>query len=90
LRKSVCSQQTLKGLNVQLVHQSRPVVPRDRLLRLAEVQTIIGCKKSSIYKMLDEGKFPKPIRYSARLVVWPETVVLQWVQDCINQSQKVA
>lgn len=40
--------------------------------------------------MLDEGKFPKPIRYSARLVVWPETVVLQWVQDCINQSQKVA
>lgn len=71
---------------MQLVHQSRPVVPKDRLIRLPEVQNIIGCKKASIYKMLEEGKFPKPIRYSPRLVVWPETVVLQWVQDRINQS----
>ena len=71
---------------MQLVQKSRPVVPRDRLLRLSEVETIIGCKKSSIYRMLEEGKFPKPIRYSPRLVVWPETVVLQWVQDRINQS----
>ena len=71
---------------MQLVHQSRPVVPRDRLLRLSEVETIIGCKKSSIYRMMNEGKFPKGISYSERLVVWPETIVLQWVQDVINQS----
>ncbi len=69
---------------MQLVHQARPVVPRDRLIRIAEVQQLIGCKKSSIYKMLEEGKFPKPIRYSPRLVVWQETVVLQWVQDVVN------
>jgi len=75
---------------MQLVHTARPAVPRDRLIRLAEVQQMIGCKKSSIYKMLEEGKFPQPIRYSPRLVVWPETVVLQWVQDVINQQTKSA
>ena len=75
---------------MQLVHTARPVVPRDKLLRLKEVGEIIGCKKSSIYRMMEEGKFPQPIKYSARLVVWPETVVLQWVQDVINKQTKPA
>lgn len=71
---------------MQIVHQSRPMVPRDRLIRLPEVETLTGCKKSTIYLMLKEGRFVKPIRYSARMVLWPETAVLQWIQDRINQS----
>lgn len=71
---------------MQIVHQAKPVVPRDRLIRLPEVLGIAGCQKSTIYTMLKEGTFPKPIRLSARMVAWPETAVLQWVQDRINQS----
>ena len=71
---------------MQIVHQSKPVTPRDRLIRLPEVERLVGCKKSTIYAMLQDGAFPKPIRFSARMVVWPETVVLQWVQDRINEA----
>lgn len=71
---------------MQIVHQARPVVPRDRLLRLPEVLSLTGCKKSTIYSMLQENRFPKPVRLSARMVTWPETAVLQWVQDRINQA----
>ena len=71
---------------MQLVHQAKAVIPRDRLIRLTEVESLIGCKKSTIYAMLKEGTFPKPIRFSARMVVWPETSVMQWVQDRINQA----
>jgi len=39
--------------------------------------------------MLQEGRFPKPVRLSARMVTWPETAVLQWVQDRINQAAGV-
>lgn len=71
---------------MQIVHQTKPVVPRDRLIRLPEVENLIGCKKSTVYTMVKEGTFPKPIRLSSRMVAWPETAVLQWMQDRINQA----
>ncbi len=71
---------------MQVVHQSRPVVPRDRFIRLPEVENLIGCKKSTIYTMLEKGTFPRPIRHSARMVVWPESAVLQWLQDRIKDA----
>lgn len=71
---------------MQVVHQSRPVVPRDRLVRLPKVESMTGCKKSTIYLMLGQGRFPKPVRLSARMVAWPETAVLQWVQDRIAEA----
>ncbi len=75
------------GVNkVQIVHQTKPVIPRDRLIRLPEVENLIGCKKSTVYTMLKHGTFPRPIRLSARMVAWPETAVLQWMQDRINQA----
>lgn len=72
---------------MQVVHQSRPVVPRDRFIRLPEVESVTGCKKSTIYLLISQGKFPKPLRLSARMVVWPETAVLQWVQDRIAAAE---
>lgn len=73
---------------MQVVHQSRPVVQRDRLVRLPEVEAMTGCKKSTIYELMRAGKFPKSLRLSARMVVWPETSVLQWVQDRITEAQQ--
>ena len=72
---------------MQLVHSSKPVVPRDRLIRLPEVEALLGVKKSTIYDMLKKGEFIRPIRFSARAVVWPETAVLQWIQDQIKQAE---
>ena len=73
---------------MQVVHQSRPVVPRDRLVRLPEVEGMTGCKKSTIYQMIADGRFPKPLRLTGRMVAWPESAVLQWVQDRIQEAQQ--
>ncbi len=73
---------------MQVVHQARPVVPRDRLIRLPDVESAIGCKKSTIYELMKVGRFPKPVRLSARHVAWPESAVLQWVQDRIKEAQQ--
>ena len=72
---------------MQVVHQSRPVVPRDRLIRLPDVESTTGCKKSTIYQMIASKSFPAPIRLSARHVAWSESAVLQWVQDRIAEAQ---
>ena len=67
-----------------LVHSTKPVVPRDRLLRLPEVEAMTGCKKSTIYRLMKEGKFPACRRITARMACWSEAAVLQWVQDRLN------
>ncbi|MDH0362528.1 AlpA family phage regulatory protein [Comamonas aquatica] len=72
---------------MHVVHSTRPVVPRDRLLRLADVEATTGCKKSTIYKLMKEGKFPRCIYVTGRMVAWPETAVLSWVQARIAEGQ---
>ena len=73
---------------MQVVHQSRPVVPRDRLIRLPDVENVTGCKKSTLYALMAKNEFPKPLRLSTRMVAWPESAVLQWVQDRIAGAQQ--
>ena len=63
-----------------------PLVPRDRLLRLPDVSDIVGIRKSTIYALMKEGKFPKCIYVTSKTVAWPESVVLAWVNDRINQG----
>jgi prophage regulatory protein len=49
-----------------------------RLIRLAEVATMLGIGRSTIYKYVDEGKFPAPIKIGIRSVRWKLADVLAW------------
>lgn len=71
---------------MQLVHSAAPAVPRDRLLRLPDVEALAGIKKSTIYQLMREGKFPNCVRISRRLSVWPESAVLTWVNARIREG----
>ncbi|MDO4724692.1 MAG: AlpA family transcriptional regulator [Comamonadaceae bacterium] len=66
--------------------QAAPKVPRDRLIRMPEVENLTGLRKSAIYSLLGAKRFPRPVRLSGRCVAWPESAVLQWVQDRIAES----
>lgn len=72
--------------SVHLAHSAKPVTPRDRLLRLPDVEAICGIRKSSIYALMKEGKFPRCVRITSRLSAWPESAVLQWVQERIKEG----
>lgn len=63
---------------------AKTAIPRDRLLRLSDVQSLTGLGRSTIYEMGKKGNFPKSIKLSSRCAVWPESAVLQWVQDRIQ------
>jgi prophage regulatory protein len=67
-----------------LAETPRHIPPRGRLLRLPDVEAASGCKKSTIYKLMKEGKFPKCINITRRMAAWSEAAVLQWVQDRIS------
>lgn len=72
--------------SVQLAHSAKPVTLRERLLRLPEVESICGCRKSTIYLLMKAGKFPACVRVTSKLSAWPESAVYQWVQDRIQKG----
>lgn len=55
----------------------------NRLIRLVEVLRIIGLSRSQLYKMQNDGLFPRSIKLSARAVAWREAEVLNW---CFSRS----
>ncbi|MDP3797409.1 MAG: AlpA family transcriptional regulator [Polaromonas sp.] len=58
----------------------------ERLLRLPEVESIVGLKKSSIYEGVKNGTFPTPVRLSRRAVCWASSAISAWVAERIKAS----
>lgn len=56
------------------------------LLRLAGVESRTGLKRSTIYKLIQERKFPKPIRLTERCVAWNSLAVDEWIQQRIQSG----
>ena len=56
-----------------------------KLLRLPEVMEMVGFKKSHIWKMVKEGKFPKQYKLSYRVSVWKESEVQEWIAKQLGE-----
>ena len=51
------------------------------LLRLSEVQRIVGLKKTAIYSRVEAGLFPEPLKLSERCVRWRAEEIEAWVAN---------
>ena len=60
-----------------------------RILRLPEVKTLTGLQRSTIYKQVSEGKFPKPISLGERAVGWLELELHEWLEARIAISREL-
>lgn len=52
--------------------------PAGRLLKRREVERETGLSRSSIYRQMDEGAFPRPLRIGRRGVAWPAAKIEAW------------
>lgn len=52
-----------------------------RVLRLKEVRHKTSLGRSTIYRWIDEGRFPKPVRLGARSVAWIEHEIDDWLMS---------
>lgn len=52
-----------------------------KVLRLPTVQDRVGLSRSAIYEMMNQGRFPKPVRLSAKAVGWREADIDRWIAD---------
>ena len=54
---------------------------QDRLLRRREVEKITGMSRSSIYRLMQEGEFPRPVGVGPRAVRWKVSDIEAWIES---------
>lgn len=64
-------------------------VTTGKYLRLPDVKAETGLGKTSIYQLIREGQFPKPVKISSRAVAWREGAIEAWKADRQAQSDKI-
>jgi len=52
-----------------------------RNIRMKELATIIGVCRYTIYKWIDAGIFPPPLRIGNAAKGWPDDVIDKWLHD---------
>ena len=57
-----------------------------RFIKLYQVKDITSLSKSSIYRLMGEGEFPKQITLGARSVVWVKSQVEDWCAQKVNTA----
>jgi prophage regulatory protein len=55
-----------------------------RLLRLRDVQHRVSLGRSTIYRWMDEGKFPRPHPISNHSIRWLESDIDKWIASKIS------
>ena len=51
---------------------------QDRLLRRRQVEEITGMSRWSIYKMMQNGEFPRPVKIGPTAVRWRASDIRAW------------
>ena len=62
----------------------------DNLVRLPEVVRRTGLSRTTIYRRMDAGTFPRQAQISAGLVAWYETDINAWVADPMGWRAEAA
>jgi prophage regulatory protein len=67
--------------------QTTPAPP-SRLLRLPSVLERVPHSKTTLYRLIKEGKFKAPIRLGVNSVAWLESDVEAYIQTLAKASSK--
>lgn len=61
----------------------------EKLLPLPEVEAAVGFKRSHIYALIKQGRFPEPVAIGTSRR-WKESDVQGWIVEQIQQSEKAS
>lgn len=51
----------------------------DRLIRLRDVEFLVGMSKATIYRKIKVGEFPRPVGVGGQSVRWRESTISEWI-----------
>ncbi|MBY8828844.1 helix-turn-helix transcriptional regulator [Hephaestia mangrovi] len=53
----------------------------DRILRLNTVLDRTGLSRSTLYRKIEAGTFPRQVRIAVRCAGWRESAIREWLQN---------
>jgi len=59
---------------------------RSRLIRLSEVRERVPFGRSTLYLLMSQGDFPKPIHIGKRAVAWLESDITAWIENRLSAA----
>jgi len=60
----------------------------NRILRLPEVISRTGISRSTIYRLIDQGEFPKPFSIIGRAKGWQASDIQIWIEGVIRKGKE--
>lgn len=55
-------------------------LPGEALVRLPEVLAMVGLKRSAVYGLIQQGRFPAPEKITARVSAWRVRDLFSWLE----------
>lgn len=65
----------------ELSEDANAAFRRVRLIRLPDVIARVGIKRSMIYRLMSEGRFPRSRSLGPKCAVWVESEIDEWVKS---------
>ena len=62
--------------------------PGRKALRAAAVLEKTGMSRSHLYRLIQAGKFPRPVKISERVSAWDEAAVDAWLNEKFGEVQQ--
>jgi prophage regulatory protein len=53
----------------------------DIFLRIKQVLQITGLTRSTLFRQINKGHFPVPIKIGSRASAWSKAQIMQWMDD---------
>lgn len=61
----------------------------DCFLRMCEVRQKTGLSKSAIYRAIDVGEFPQPVKIGKKSIAWRKSVINAWMAYVENSYRNL-
>jgi len=58
-----------------------PTPPTSMFLRMPSVVRLTGLGRSTIYRLMNDSKFPRPVKLAERAVAWRRSNIDRWSEE---------
>ncbi|MFW2178510.1 MULTISPECIES: helix-turn-helix transcriptional regulator [unclassified Moraxella] len=67
--------------------QNQPItLPPQGVSRAKQILQLVPIGKTTLYKLVKQGKFPQPIKLGENTTVWRNAEVLAWLDNLDSQT----
>jgi len=69
------------------MNDTRPSTIEPVLISRKEVERLTTLCRSSIYALMQSGRFPRPVRIADQRVAWVKQEITEWLNDRIANAR---